>query len=118
KDTLKNDDGVAGAFAGAAKTIEADYFYPFLAHAPMEPQNCTAVFKDGELEMWAPTQNPSAGQQGAARAAGIEPGKVKVHITRMGGGFGRRLTNDYMNQVAAIAKQKPGVPIQLIWSRE
>ena len=118
KDTIKNDGDVAAAFADAAKTIEVDYSYPFLAHAPMEPQNCTAVFKDGTLEMWAPTQNPSAGQQGAAKAAGIANDKVKVHITRMGGGFGRRLTNDYMNQVAAIAAKKPGMPIQLIWSRE
>lgn len=118
RDSLLDKGDVASAFAGAAKTIEADYSYPFLAHAPMEPQNCTAVFKDGTLEMWAPTQNPSAGQQGAAKAAGIAPDKVKVHITRMGGGFGRRLTNDYMNQVAAIAAKKPGVPIQLIWSRE
>ena len=118
KDTLKNEGDVEGIFAHAPKTIEADYSYPFLAHAPMEPQNCTALFKDGTLEMWAPTQNPGAGQQGAAKAAGIAPDKVKVHITRMGGGFGRRLTNDYMNQVAAIAAKRPGVPIQLIWSRE
>ena len=94
RDSLLDKGDTAGAFAGAAKTIEADYSYPFLAHAPMEPQNCTAVFKDGTLEMWAPTQNPSAGQQGAAKAAGIAPDKVKVHITRMGVGFGRRLTND------------------------
>ncbi|MGX7895890.1 molybdopterin cofactor-binding domain-containing protein [Tsuneonella sp. HG222] len=116
--SLKNEGDVGGAFAGAAKTLEADYAYPFLAHAPMEPQNCTALFKDGTLEMWAPTQNPTPGAAGSAKAAGIAPDKVKVHITRMGGGFGRRLTNDFMYQAAAIAAKKPGVPIQLIWSRE
>lgn len=118
KETIKDEGDVEGTFAGAAKTLEADYSYPFLAHAPMEPQNCTALFKDGALEMWAPTQNPQPGAAGAAKAAGIAPEKVKVHITRMGGGFGRRLTNDFMYQAAAIAAKKPGVPIQLIWSRE
>jgi len=112
-------DGDAGArLASAAKRIEARYSYPFLAHAPMEPQNCTALYRDdGSLELWAPTQNPSAGAKEIARLLGIPEARQTIHITRMGGGFGRRLMGDYMVQAAAIAKALPGKPIQLISSR-
>ena len=107
------------AFASAAKVLEAEYHYPFLAHAPLEPMNCTTLCReDGSVEMWAPTQLPQSGHQGVVQQLGVAPDKVKIHITRMGGGFGRRLTNDFMVQSAAIAAKKPGVPIQLIWSRE
>lgn len=107
------------AFASAAQVLEAEYFYPFLAHVAMEPMNCTALMHgDGRLEMWAPSQTPQGGLSGVAEMLGMEADKVAVHITRMGGGFGRRLTNDYMHQVAAIAARMPGTPVQLIWSRE
>jgi isoquinoline 1-oxidoreductase beta subunit len=110
---------VDAAFASAAKVIEADYSYPFLAHVAMEPMNCTALaHEDGRIELWAPTQNPTAGAQGIVQQLGVTQDKLQIHITRMGGGFGRRLTNDFMVQAAAIAAKKPGVPIQLIWSRE
>src|SRR5690606_31940533 len=101
------------AFASAAKIVEADYSYPFLAHVAMEPMNCTALAReDGRIELWAPTQNPTAGAQGIAQQRGIGQDKIAIHITRMGGGFGRRLTNDFMVQAAAIAARKPGTPIQ------
>jgi len=118
KEIAKSGDSAA-AFAGAAKVIEADYSYPFLAHVPMEPMNCTAHMRDdGVLEMWAPTQIPQSGHAACAKQLGLAPEKVIVHITRMGGGFGRRLSNDYMVQAAAIAAKMPGTPVQLIWSRE
>ena len=115
---IRRDGDPAGKMAGAAKTIAARYSYPFIAHAPMEPQNCTALFKDGAMEIWAPSQAPQDGKEAVAKVLGLPADKVIVHITRMGGGFGRRLMNDYMVQAAAIAKQVPGTPIQLIWSRE
>ncbi len=110
---------VEAAFGAAAQVLEAEYSYPFLAHAAMEPMNCTALMHaDGRLEMWAPSQTPQSGLTGVAEMLGMEAGQITVHITRMGGGFGRRLTNDYMHQVAAIAARMPGTPVQLIWSRE
>ena len=110
---------VDAAFASAARVIEADYGYPFLAHVAMEPMNCTALaHADGRMELWAPTQNPTAGAQGIVQTLGIAQDKLSIHITRMGGGFGRRLVNDFMVQAAAIAAKMPGTPIQLIWSRE
>src|SRR5690606_16172902 len=119
-ETILGESGdVDTAFASAARVIEADYSYPFLAHVAMEPMNCTALaHEDGRIELWAPTQNPTAGAQGIAQQLGIGQDKISIHITRMGGGFGRRLTNDFMVQAAAIAARKPGTPIQLIWSRE
>jgi isoquinoline 1-oxidoreductase beta subunit len=119
EEVFANDGDVDAAFAGAAKVLDAEYSYPFLAHVAMEPMNCTALYKeDGSIEMWAPSQLPQSGQGEVARLLGIPQDKVTVHITRMGGGFGRRLVNDFMNQSAAIAKKMPGTPVQLIWSRE
>jgi isoquinoline 1-oxidoreductase subunit beta len=106
------------ALAGAAKTISADYSYPFLAHATLEPQNCTALWTtDGKLEMWAPTQNPTPGRKEVATALGIAPEAMTIHMTRIGGGFGRRLLNDYMVLSAQVAKALPGRPVKLLFDR-
>ena len=115
---LRLDGDPAAQLATAAKRIAARYDYPFIAHAPMEPQNCTARFADGKLEIWAPSQTPQRGLDQLHKVFGLEPEAVTLHLTRAGGGFGRRLVNDYMMQVVAIAKAIPGVPIQLMWSRQ
>jgi len=115
---LRLDGDPSAKLASAAKRIAARYDYPFVAHAPMEPQNCTARYRDGRLEIWAPSQAPQRGLDQLHKALDIAPEAVTLHQRRAGGGFGRRLMSDYMIQVAAIAKAIPGVPVQLLWSRE
>ncbi len=107
-----------GSMPAGAKTVEAVYHYPFLAHATLEPQNCTAVFKNGVMEMWTPTQIPASGQGLVTRGLGLAPKDVIVHITRLGGGFGRRGSNEFSIEAAAIAKKLEGTPVKLMWKRE
>src|ERR1019366_4418089 len=94
--TLRSDGDIDAGFKAAAKTVEAAYSYPFIGHAPLEPQGATAQFKDGKLEIWSNSQIPGNGRRLAAAATGLTEKDITLHMVRGGGGFGRRLTNDYM----------------------
>jgi isoquinoline 1-oxidoreductase subunit beta len=101
----------------AGHRISAEYELPFMAHAPMEPGNCTAHYQGTKCELWAPTQVPQDCRDSVAQALGLDPDQVKVNVTLMGGGFGRRLEHDYAVEAALVSKAA-GVPVKLIWTRE
>ena len=109
---------VATALKGAAKTISADYRAPYLAHAALEPMNCTVQFKDGAATVWVSTQVPDLARKAVAQVLGIARDQVDVQVQFLGGGFGRRLEIDFIAQAAAIAKGAGGAPVQSFWSRE
>jgi isoquinoline 1-oxidoreductase beta subunit len=102
----------------AATRIDALYQAPYLAHATMEPMNCTAQVKDGKVEIWVPTQVPQMARDMAAKVAKVDKDKVTVHVTQLGGGFGRRLDVDFIGQAVQVAMACEGKPVQLSWSRE
>jgi isoquinoline 1-oxidoreductase beta subunit len=127
KEGLTATDAFAGrkegdalkAIDGAAKKVEAVYSTPFLAHACMEPMNCTVLYTPEKAEVWVPSQNAEASHAALSAASGLPLDKCEVHNQLLGGGFGRRGgTQDYVHQATAIAKQFPGTPVKLIWSRE
>jgi isoquinoline 1-oxidoreductase beta subunit len=100
------------------RTVQAEYRAPFLAHATMEPQNCTAQVLNGKVKLWSPTQVPSIAVDVAAKVAGVARDDVAIEVTMLGGGFGRRLETDMVAQAVAVALRTRGRPVQLIWTRE
>jgi isoquinoline 1-oxidoreductase beta subunit len=108
---------VEAEFAKGGKTLEASYYTPMLAHAPMEPPAAVAEFKDGKVVTWAATQNPQAVQDTVAKAVGINKNDVICHVTLLGGGFGRKSKPDYVAEAALLSKQV-GKPVKIVWSRE
>jgi isoquinoline 1-oxidoreductase beta subunit len=112
-----SEGDVTKALEQSAQRLEAAYSYPFLSHATLEPQNCTAHVREGKVEIWAPTQNPDAGRKIVAKTLGVADADITIHMTRCGGGFGRRLMNDYMVEAAWISRQV-GAPVKLLWNRQ
>ena len=115
---LRNDGNAARALDGAGTVIEAEYRLPFLAHATLEPMTATARFDGDALELWSPSQTPLVQARMAAAAVGLSADRVTVHTPFLGGGFGRRLEADYSVLAARVAKEMPGTPVQVTWSRE
>ena len=115
---VARDDGdVEQALAAAATTVEASYAFPYLSHAAMEPMNCTAHVREGECEIWVPTQTQSGTRDAAAKLTGLPLEKVTVHPTFMGGGFGRRSATDFVEDAVHLS-EKVGAPVQVVYSRE
>ncbi len=115
--TARDDGDAAAALAGGVTKLEAIYETPFLAHAAMEPMNCTAHVRPDGVDIWAPTQSQTAAQQVAASIASVRAKQVRVHTTYLGGGFGRRFEMDFIRE-AVEASKATGAPIKVIWSRE
>ena len=116
-DKVADKGKVDAAFASASAIVESVYRYAFVSHAQLEPQNCTAWYRNGAIELWSPSQTPQRGAEVVASVLSLPASNVTVHQTRIGGGFGRRLANDYMAEAAAIAK-RVDAPVKLQWMRE
>ena len=116
---IRQDGDADAAIAAAAYKAEGAYSYPFVSHAQLEPEVCTAKFDNGKLEVWAPSQTPGSALRDLTKVVGVQPADITMHQLRGGGGFGRRLYNDSVMEVAWIAKTVGGgVPIKLLWTRE
>ena len=116
--TIRKDAAGLAGFETVVRTIEGSYFYPFAAHAALEPVNSTALVTDGACTLWSPTQTPNGVQQSAATLLGIPPTAVTVHVQLLGGGFGRRLGVDFDREAVEVARLVKGTPVQLVWTRE
>ena len=117
--TSRREGDFDQAFASAAKKLEAEYYTPYLAHSTLEPMGCTALLKDGKLDVWTSTQNAEASLAAAAATAGVPLENVEVHRVQLGGGFGRRGgAQDFVRQGVAIAKTMEGTPVKMLWTRE
>jgi isoquinoline 1-oxidoreductase subunit beta len=114
---VRENGNVDAVFAKGGKILEAEYYVPLLAHASMEPPAALAVFRDGKIEAWAPTQNPQGAKEAIANAVGLKKEDVTVNVTLLGGGFGRKSFPDFAVEAAVLAK-KTGKPVKVVWSRE
>jgi isoquinoline 1-oxidoreductase beta subunit len=114
---VRNEGDAESVFAKGGDVVEADYYVPLLAHAPMEPMVAVAEFKDGKVETWCPTQNPQAVQETIAGELGIPKENVICHVTLLGGAFGRKSKPDYVAEAAVLSK-KLGKPVKVVWTRE
>jgi isoquinoline 1-oxidoreductase beta subunit len=115
--TVRENGDVDAAFAKGGKIVEAEYYAPMLAHASMEPPAALAVFRDGKAEVWAPTQGPQGARDAVAQALGLKKEDVTIHVTLLGGGFGRKSFPDFAVEAAVLSK-KTGKPVKVVWSRE
>jgi isoquinoline 1-oxidoreductase beta subunit len=114
---VRENGNVEEAFAKGGKIVEAEYYAPMLAHASMEPPAALAVYRDGKVEAWAPTQNPQGAQDAIAAAVGVKKEDVTVYVTLLGGAFGRKSFPDFAVEAAVLSK-KTGKPVKVVWSRE
>ena len=114
---VRENGNVDEAFAKGGKIVEAEYYAPLLAHASMEPPAALAVYRDGKAEVWAPTQGPQGARDAIAQALGLKKEDVTVHVTLLGGGFGRKSFPDFAVEAAVLSK-KTGKPVKVVWSRE
>src|SRR6266853_428376 len=114
---VRENGNVDEAFAKGGRIVEAEYYAPLLAHAPMEPPAALAVYRDGKAEVWAPTQGPQGARDAIAQALGLKKEDVTVHVTLLGGGFGRKSFPDFAVEAAVLSK-KTGKPVKVVWSRE
>src|ERR1700731_25702 len=114
---IREVGNVDEGFAKGGKVIEAEYYAPLLAHASMEPPAALAVYREGKVEAWAPTQNPQGARDAIAEAVGVKKEDVTVHVTLLGGGFGRKSFPDFAVEAAVLSK-RTGKPVKVVWSRE
>ena len=108
----------AAALQDAAQVVSGFYEYPYVSHAQLEPETTTALYENGRIELWAPAQIPQGGEAGAATLLGLPAENSVLHMTRIGGGFGRKLANDFTWEAASIARRMEGRPVKLQWTRE